>query len=270
LRRCTPSCFFQSSGAHMFGWGWRFVWPSPRSSVDDSYVGSVQQDGSANGSQPFCSGDKSNVIGGWLPSLTLSGTTPMKLVSFVWVLAGFLLATGCDKTGGVAPNITRSIPGAWQAIKVKQGATERTIYSLSLDQSTDYSRISTPGDVNSSDPLVVLEGLIYCWKSARPQQVKTYFASEDGLQQIDPGRLSQILGRPTGREDWRMTHLVCYGEVVIVRGSFLDNVKSTREIDLWPLTQIHGTWRAHALSPEAKSVEWLMKLLYQDAVTLSS
>ena len=31
-----------------------------------------QQDGAANGSQPFSSGGKTNVIGGWLPSLTFS------------------------------------------------------------------------------------------------------------------------------------------------------------------------------------------------------
>jgi hypothetical protein len=32
----------------------------------------AEPDGAANGSQPFSSGDKSNVIGGWLPSLTFA------------------------------------------------------------------------------------------------------------------------------------------------------------------------------------------------------
>jgi hypothetical protein len=31
-----------------------------------------QPEGAANGSQPFSSGDKSNVTGGWLPSLTFA------------------------------------------------------------------------------------------------------------------------------------------------------------------------------------------------------
>jgi hypothetical protein len=33
---------------------------------------SGQQDGPANESQPFSAGDNSNVIGGWLPSLTFA------------------------------------------------------------------------------------------------------------------------------------------------------------------------------------------------------
>jgi hypothetical protein len=37
----------------------------------------AEQDSPANGSQPFSSGDKSNVIGGWLPSLTFAFYTSL-------------------------------------------------------------------------------------------------------------------------------------------------------------------------------------------------
>jgi hypothetical protein len=193
----------------------------------------------------------------------------MKPLLFLTILVGCLLAVGCDKTSSAAPSITRSIPGAWRTESVKQDGTERTIYYLPLTQSIDYSKISAPGDVNSPDLFKVLEGLIFYWQSAQPQQFKAYFASGDPLQQIDSAKLGQLLGHATGREDWRMTHLVCVGELIIVRGSFLDRAKGKREVDLWPFSQVQGKWRAHILSPEAKSVEWLMKLLYQDAITFS-
>ena len=40
--------------------------------MDEGQTTKSEQDGAANGSQPFSSQEESNVIGGWLPSLTFS------------------------------------------------------------------------------------------------------------------------------------------------------------------------------------------------------
>jgi hypothetical protein len=193
----------------------------------------------------------------------------MKQISFPFLLLISSLLCGCDKDVSSAPGITRLIPGTWQTQRITHEGTERRIYLLPLAESVDYSTISTPGDLDSSDPLEVLQGAIFYWRSAKPENVKQYFASADPVQQIDSARLAQILGRSTGREDWRMTHMVCVGEVLIVRGTFVDTAKGAREIDLWPFSRIDQKWKLHVLSPEIKSIGWLMRLLYQDGITLS-
>jgi hypothetical protein len=195
--------------------------------------------------------------------------TAMKSQWFTLVLLGCLGSTGCDKNGSPPPSITRSIPGGWRTGKVPYQQAERTIYYLPQARSEDYSKISTPGDPNSPDPLVVLQGAVFHWKSAQAEQVKGYFVADDPIQRVDSARLANILGRATGREDWRMTHLVCMGEMLIVRGTFFNTAKGTREIDLWPFSQVEGKWKLHLLSGKVKGVDWLMKLLYQDAVAFS-
>src|SRR5258707_7781579 len=61
VRAANPSC--ECSGQCGGGTG---------DDVVPTRMGFGQHDGAANGSQPFSSEDKTNVIGGWLPSLTFA------------------------------------------------------------------------------------------------------------------------------------------------------------------------------------------------------
>ena len=81
-----------------------------------------EQDGPANGSQPFSSGDKSSTPGGWLPSLTLcvsAAPIPMKTTNVILLAAALTLFMVCTLT--VSRNLRhtsemRSVSAALRAL----------------------------------------------------------------------------------------------------------------------------------------------------------